>query len=693
MICKKCGNQLNDNALFCPKCGQKADNQVSNTTNINPVNNISGEGTHKKKHTLRTVLLSVTATIIVLFGGLFWIGSQAPSSVETGSSSASVSSEQNEVESNVPSQDMETGNVSSPEAVKELLGYIDQAKELTIKALSDEEAIEEVGYEKFRQSADIQEKLLSDISGLRQQADSVKDINGNLADARDEFFNMLYDSQKAWFEIMTFYSDYFKFSVENLAYRPEDVFGSEEHCNNLYAWYQEAKEAYLAIDSCPPCLESEWKQYGDTLALNESIARKEYQAISYNDYLRLYSAIYMSNRYNMINELQTDAFRYRLLDDESGHLMWQVELADNLINEIQAYAELEEKERSGYEFEYVRTNEIRLDYEAVDTIYPSLYNTYNAFLIVQTGCASGTRTILVEAEIPGFTQMYKESFTLDSSYRAIYIKPPALTGDLDLSSAKDAQINVTISEQDGTLIDAKTFPITIKSKYDKILYTDEYGVATKDNALCWLTPESSAISELKRVAIEEMSNMFGESNESFIGYQGESIDVYMQVAGIMRAMYEMGVRYNMDPFSFDEVSQHVLFPEDVLNQRSGLCIETALTVASALQSAGMHAFLVCPPGHAQVALETGDGTGQYFLIETTCLSADSNNRDLFILDLNQCIDRKTWEAIDPQKNNNRYTNAIRYFTPEEWNAYLSVEGTYLIDCNDSVVLGLTPFAN
>lgn len=74
-------------------------------------------------------------------------------------------------------------------------------------------------------------------------------------------------------------------------------------------------------------------------------------------------------------------------------------------------------------------------------------------------------------------------------------------------SAKNAQISVTISEQDGTLIEAKTFPVTIQSKNDVKWYTDEYGAATQDNILCFLTPEALAISHLKRQAVEEISRM------------------------------------------------------------------------------------------------------------------------------------------------------------------------------------------
>ena len=102
------------------------------------------------------------------------------------------------------------------------------------------------------------------------------------------------------------------------------------------------------------------------------------------------------------------------------HVRRQRSISSSLAEEIHAYAELGEKERDGYEFENNRSGKIFIGddaFEAVDTIYPSLYHTYDAFLIIKTGCVSGTRKIVVEAEIPGFTQKYKESFTLDATYR------------------------------------------------------------------------------------------------------------------------------------------------------------------------------------------------------------------------------------------------------------------------------------
>ena len=60
--------------------------------------------------------------------------------------------------------------------------------------------------------------------------------------------------------------------------------------------------------------------------------------------------------------------------------------------------------------------------------------------------------------------------------------------------------------------------------------------------------------------------MTGGQMNSFVGYQNNAwnnhyVGTYLQAAGLMRAMYEMGVRYNMDPFSLSGSNQHILLPD------------------------------------------------------------------------------------------------------------------------------------
>lgn len=670
--CISCGLLLEDDDLYCSECGQKQEEAVA---------------APKKKKGKKPIIIGTAIVVAAIFlFSLLGRSSESPDDSEADSPEVSSPAENDEVDN----------QVSSQASVDELVACVDQAEEILTNAYTELGNAQDTEYYegKFRDYTVLLEQMRSDLSAPQTQADAITGLDGALENAKNEYFNMIYDSQKSLSEIWTFMADYFDLGEAGLFYRPqpEEFTSIGEYNTALDAWYQETKAGYDAITSCPPCLESQWKLYGHTLDLNSSICKKLYLAEQYNDALRRQSALNMSERYDTSDELQYGEL-LNSLQGEVEHSDYQRELAASLAEEIHTYAGLTEEERNGYEFEYVRTNHILLDYDTVDTIYPSLYNSYDAFLVVKTGCVSGTRTILVEAEIPGFTQNYKETFILDSAYKAIYIKPPALTGDLNLSASKSAQMKVTISDKDGALIEAKTFPVTIKSKYDFEWYSDEYGLATKDNILCFLTPEATCISQLKRKAIDEISSMTNGQMESFVGYQNTKwnnhfVGTYLQAAGIMRALNKSGVRYNMDPFSISGSNQHILFPEDVLQQQSGLCIETSLVVASALQSAGMHVFLVFPPGHAQVAVEIWNGrgndtagTGQYFLIETTALSDDRNNPDIFIENANELL-----------KDNALNTSSITYYNREGWKNYLA-EDTYIVDCDDLGVLGMTPFAN
>ena len=585
--------------------------------------------------------------------------------------------------------------VSSQTSVDELLGYIDQAEVLRSKARSDIKALSDIEdfAERCEKSLEIEERILPELSELKEKAKAVSGIASSPKTAGREYFNMACDVEKSYSEVLAFYVDYYQFR-DSVRARPEveNYVSTGEYAAALNEWYESVKEAYTAFGSCPSCLKENWKQYGEILDLNASICQKMNLAAKYEDPLRYQSALNMSDRYAEAENLK-DAGIKGCLAGQTDHYRRQWEASSGLAEEIYAYAELDEAEQSEYEFENVLVGELSVNYDAIDTIYPSLYNSYDAFLVIKTGCISGTRNILVEAEIPGFTQKYKESFTLDSSYKVIDIKPPALTGDINLSVAKAAQLTVEITDQDGTWIDTKSFPVTIKSKYDFDWISDEYGFATRDNILCFLTPESSSITELKRKAIDEISGMSNSQMESFVGYQNTKwgnhyVGTYLQSAGIMRALYESGVRYNMDTFSLSGSNQHILLPEDVVNQKSGLCIETSLVVASALQSAGMHAFLVLPTGHAQVAVEAWNGkgndthgTGEYFLIETTALSDASNSRQIFVEGTNSLL-----KGYIPE-------GSISFYNHDEWKEYLAEKGTYLIDCDDSRVFGLTQFAN
>ena len=224
-----------------------------------------------------------------------------------------------------------------------------------------------------------------------------------------------------------------------------------------------------------------------------------------------------------------------------------------------------------------------------------------------------------------------------------------------------------------------TFEICrIYKVYDYKNYSDEFGIIQNDNILAWMTPETDGILQVRRNAVSWLEQSFGTEYGMLPGYQpayGFTSDqgayiTYYQVAAMQSAISSMGVRYNMGPYSFS-ASQRVLMPDAVLENGSGICIETAVLMASVLESASMHAMIVFTPGHAQTAVETWSGSGQYFLIETTMLPFTATQDAL--QSLIQPLSAEEW---------------ANYLYNKEQEAQQSGGMVYVVDCDLAPVLNI-----
>ena len=371
----------------------------------------------------------------------------------------------------------------------------------------------------------------------------------------------------------------------------------------------------------------------------------------------------------------------------------KINVATDIYREIMKASELPYEERQKYAFTD-RGQDMMIQYDTIEVIYPTLYNAIDEFAILNLGCISGEKDVVVEFEIPGLTQVLRQSYHIGSELQTIYLKPPAALQPMDFSSVKDGQMRIDISDKAGGLIETHSVSVRIMSQYDFRWINDEFGYVSNNNILCFLTPEASSIEELKREAVDKISSMTGGKMKSFPGYQNtfgasqgkEYINTYLQAAGVMVAMSDQEIRYNMDTFSASGGAQHIMMPDDVIKYKSGLCIETSLVVASALQSAGLHTYILLPEGHAQVAVESWKGSGQYFLIETTILPNTANK---FVEYINALIENKV------DGNGRKYISSgypIAYLSNNAWEEYIQEKNVTVIDCSDSILLGSTPFA-
>ncbi len=130
------------------------------------------------------------------------------------------------------------------------------------------------------------------------------------------------------------------------------------------------------------------------------------------------------------------------------------------------------------------------------------------------------------------------------------------------------------------------------------------------------------------------------------GYESRSVNRVRQMAGaIFEALKEQQIAYILPPADSSEiVGQRIRFADEVLENKAGTCIETALLYASCLECARLYPIIIVIHGHAFVGVhlepETfqdsvsddlteltkrlGHGTRTIEVVESTCIDTPSN---------------------------------------------------------------------
>ena len=480
--------------------------------------------------------------------------------------------------------------------------------------------------EQCRESLEKQEQNIEAFQGLKEEAEqaAAKSETGQaVQDAREEYFSdglAVMEDMKQTLEFYIAQNDAFQPMLEAMGTDSSEV---QQYLQTVYDSAKQVKAELLALET-PSYLSDIWPHYVGSMDLLLKYMESQSQGLAYSDVLRLYSASQLISRMG----LEASQYEETIFDLMSWEFTHSAEVAENSVKrlgeEILSDCKQGTVQENGYQTE---SPIVYVHKSMVDEIHPNLYPSMDSVANLLLYTDKGISSVMVRAEIDGFSQVYEQKLTLSEEMTYLMIKPPVLSDMPDLSSGRDTQLTISVTDTaTGDVIEQETKNLKIYSIYDYKTSSDEFGIIQNDNILAWMTPETDGVLAVRRNAISWLESNFGSQYGILPGYQpaygfGEGEEAYItyyQVAAIQSAISNMGVRYNMGAYSFN-ATQRVLMPDAVLQSGSGICIETAVLMASVLESAGMHAMIVLTPGHAQTAVETWAGSGQYFLIETTCL--------------------------------------------------------------------------
>ncbi|WP_241976376.1 DUF3320 domain-containing protein [Cryobacterium algoricola] len=168
---------------------------------------------------------------------------------------------------------------------------------------------------------------------------------------------------------------------------------------------------------------------------------------------------------------------------------------------------------------------------------------------------------------------------------------PALM--LAVEEQRPGSIRATLRDAAGTLLAETSAAVQILASSQWIATPLHLGL---ELLAAHVQPNAAAIAPLLVEASDLLQQRTGDSALS--GYQSESPErVDATVEAIFDAMRARDIRYAVGPASWGTSGQKVRTPAEVLEGRLGTCLDTTVTLAAALEQAGLNSTLWLLEGH------------------------------------------------------------------------------------------------
>jgi hypothetical protein len=233
--------------------------------------------------------------------------------------------------------------------------------------------------------------------------------------------------------------------------------------------------------------------------------------------------------------------------------------------------------------------------------YPSYVTTGTPLVHIQYSSSSSV-TLVVSVSIRNFSQLENATVTANRSVQSVSFTPPLLNSTVlrQLTSDTNTSLSVRVTDTHNTLYYVDDSPVLLHSRW-----LMQWVAANRLKIAAWVTPNDPAIATLITRAIPHLSMEPAPAPKAMIGYVNATPrEVRDQVDAIFDALLNYSIHYVQasvpygGPGDSSIALQDVRLPSEVLQQRSGMCVELTVLLASAVEKIGLHAEIVIVPGHA-----------------------------------------------------------------------------------------------
>jgi hypothetical protein len=233
--------------------------------------------------------------------------------------------------------------------------------------------------------------------------------------------------------------------------------------------------------------------------------------------------------------------------------------------------------------------------------YPSYLANQNPLFTFDYS-SSKPQVLIISVSIIGLSQAQQQLVNATPTLQSVSIIPPLISQEFrNLTAEYHTVLRVQVTDTNKHLYYLDDIPLQFHSRW-----LMQWTTANRLKIAAWVTPNDPAIGGLVLKAVKYLPVEPPPAPSAMVGYnKASSKEVVAQVDAIydaLRINYSMRYLSASVPYSGPDSSaiatQNIKLPAEVLQQRSGMCIELTLLLASAMERIGLHAEIVIIPGHA-----------------------------------------------------------------------------------------------
>jgi len=238
----------------------------------------------------------------------------------------------------------------------------------------------------------------------------------------------------------------------------------------------------------------------------------------------------------------------------------------------------------------------------LSAFYPSYVGHTPLFSIGYS--SDSPKTLVISVNITNFSQVQTRTVNATPTQQSVSFTPPLKSHAvlLNLTSDESTFLHVQVTDLQGHRFYENDSPLVLLSRWKM-----QWQASTLSQIAAWVTPDDPAIGSLVTKAAALLPQETPPAPDAMIGYNGGNAtpqEVKDQVDAIFDALrLDYHMRYVQEdilyggPRDTKPATQLVKLPTEVLQQRSGMCVELTVLLASAVERIGLDAELIIIPDH------------------------------------------------------------------------------------------------